>query len=161
MQPRGTGSTTQGINPPQSFHEKERNHHDSAHIASSCDQNQRTEVKHHDSTSSKPQDEDESYTPRGVQEFFCLVEFFSVQDQNHKPRGCCGCCGCCGFLKHALTGWNVYDHKRTTTMQVTETNYTWASACALTPTPTHIGHEDAMKEFSEFQVRAAHQGTAS
>ena len=27
------------------------------------------------------------------------------------------------------------DHERTTTMQVTETNYTWVSACALTLLP--------------------------
>ena len=37
----------------------------------------------HDSTSSIPVDENESHTQRGVQEFFCLVEFFSHRNQNH------------------------------------------------------------------------------
>ena len=70
------------------------------------------------------------------------------REGNFGSNACC-CCGCCCYcFRRKLTGWNVYVHKRTTTMQVTETNYTRASECAMTPTPTHISHEDAMERVS-------------
>ena len=53
------------------------------HNASWCDQAWKYLKSLHDATSSKRVDENESITPRGVQEFFCLVEFFSFQDKNH------------------------------------------------------------------------------
>ena len=74
---------------PQSSPEKDYTPHHSDHIASSCDQKRKHWKNPHDATSSTPVDENEPYTQRGVQEFFCLVEFFSSRNQNHTPSEVC------------------------------------------------------------------------
>ena len=60
---------SQQITPPQSCHEQELFSHKHGHNASLCDQAWKYLKTQHDAVSSKHVDENESITPRGVQEF--------------------------------------------------------------------------------------------
>ena len=78
---------SQGITLPQLCHAHEQNNpHLHDHNASLCDQARKYLKNLPDAVSSKREDENESITPRGVLEFFCLVEIFSEEDQILNPE---------------------------------------------------------------------------